>query len=171
MYQVYEKLKSERFHVNMNMLYTQHTTGIYQVLECIPEIYLVYTLSKRVRDWYQKDLEMFERYIPGIYFTSSYTRFILFLYLVYTWYILFMYSIYLVYTGYMTLCCHISGMYLIYDSNIAYSCLHRTCHSSSMSYIWYIPQISLVYVHFQIICMAPAGKDAFYFKGYYYFTD
>ncbi len=31
--------------------------------------------------------------------------------------------------------------------------------------------ISLVYVRFQIICMTPAGNDAFYFKGCYRLTD
>ena len=60
-----------------------------------------------------------------------------------------MYSIYLVYTGYMTLCCHISGIWQIYDRYIVYLCLYRTSNSTNMPYTWYTPLISFVFVHFQ----------------------
>ena len=49
----------------------------------------------------------------------------------------------------MKLRCHISGIYLVYDRYIVYLCLYRTSNSSNMPYTWYIPLISLLFVHFK----------------------
>ncbi len=133
---------------------------------------MVYTyskLSRKFRYLSRTRLDMvYTKYIPCIYFTSPYERIIPLLYLVYTWYIPFNYGIHQVFTGYISLCCHSLGIYLTYASNIAYSCLHGTFHSSSMSYTWYIPLKSSVFVHFQdfvdSITVAPTQQHRTFFQ-------
>ena len=59
--------------------------------------------------------------------------------------------------------CHISGIYLVYDRYVVYLSLYRTSNSSKMPYTWYIPLISLLFVHFQdfvdSITVAPMDQE------------